>query len=143
MREAQLKIARRRSVSLLPERVRGFDDPTAGHYDYVTLQYGAWFPVDPESNAPPPPSTLKLAVHHALVIQAVVDAPHQTDRARDKIPGRPSLLGAWMEQAAIPGFDFIGTYIAEVAIDHPVNEGDTKSYGEAAHNYYYYKIPVS
>jgi hypothetical protein len=115
MREAQLRIARRRSISPLPERVRGFDDPTAGHYDYVTLQYGAWFPVDPRS-APPPPVNVE-AVHHALVIQAVVDAPHQTDHARDKIPGRTSLLDAWMEQAAIPGFDIIDTYVAEVAIN--------------------------
>jgi hypothetical protein len=141
MRESQLKIARRRSVSLLPERVRGFDDPTAGHYDYVTLQYGAWVPVDPESNAPPLVNV--EAVHHALVIQAIIKAPHQTDHARDKIPGRTSLLNAWMEQAAIPGFDVINTYIADVAIDHPSNEGDTKSYGEAAHNYYYYKTSVS
>jgi hypothetical protein len=125
MRESQLKIARRRSVPLLPERVRGFDDSTAGHYDYVTLQYGAWVPVDPNSDAPPLVNV--EAVHHALVIQAIIEAPHQTDHARDKIPGRTSLLNAWMEQAAIPGFDVISTYIAEVAIDRPSNEGDTKS----------------
>jgi hypothetical protein len=137
MRESQLKIARRRSVYLLPERVRGFDDPTAGHYD------GAWVPVEPNSNAPPLVNV--GAVHHALVIQAIIEAPHQTDHARDKIPGRTSLLNAWMEQADISEFDVIGTYayIAGVAIDHPSNEGDTKSYGEAAHNYYYYKTSVS
>jgi hypothetical protein len=65
-------VTRRRSVSLLPELVRGFDDPTAGHYGYVTLQYGAWVPVDPESTAPPLVNVEALteAVHHALVIQA-------------------------------------------------------------------------
>jgi hypothetical protein len=32
-----------------------------------------------------------------------------------------------MEQAAIPGFDVINTNVAEVAIDHPSNEGDPKN----------------
>jgi hypothetical protein len=40
-------------------------------------------------------------------------------------------------------FDVISTYVAEVAIDHPSNEGDLKSYGEAAHNFYYYRLTVS
>jgi hypothetical protein len=88
--------------------------------------------VDPNSDAPPLVNV--EAVHQALVLQAIIEAPHQTDHARDKIPGRKSLRNAWMEQAAIPGFDVINTYVAEVAIDHPSNEGDPKSYGEAAHN---------
>jgi hypothetical protein len=82
------------------------------------------------------------AVHQALLLQAILEAPHQTDHARDKIPGRRALLHAWLEQALIPGFGVINTHIEEVAIDHPPHEGDPASFGEPAYNYYYYRIPV-
>jgi hypothetical protein len=53
-----------------------------------------------------------------------------------------ALLNAWLEQATIPGFDVINTHVTGVAIDHPSHEGDPASYGGAAHNFYYYRIPV-
>jgi hypothetical protein len=76
------------------------------------------------------------AVHQALVLQAILEAPHQTDHARDKIPGRMALLDAWLEQAAIPGFDVINTYVTlklpsttrhTKAILHPTAEQHTTS----------------
>jgi hypothetical protein len=49
-------------------------------------------------NLSPPPLVNIEAVHQALVIQAIIGAPYQTDHARDKIPGRTSVLGAWVAQ---------------------------------------------
>jgi hypothetical protein len=120
-------------------RVRGSDWADISH-DYITLQYGAWVPVDPKSDAPPLVNV--EAVHQALLLQAILEAPHQTDHARDKVPGRTALLHAWLEQALIPGFDVINTHVLEVAVDHPPHEGDPASFGEAAHNFYYYRTSV-
>jgi hypothetical protein len=92
------------AISPLLGRVRGFDGPTVGNRDFATLLGGRWVPVDPESNAPPLVNF--EAVHQALVLQSIIDAPHQTDHARDKIPDRTKLLMAWIAQAADKnGFD--------------------------------------
>jgi hypothetical protein len=146
LRDYRVRMARRRSLPpthllCLPERVRGSDGSKEGGHDYVTLQYGAWVPIDPKSNGPLLVNV--EAVHQALVLQAILEAPHQTDHARNQIPGRMALLDAWLEQATIPGFDVINTHVTGVAIDHPSHEGDPKSCGKAAHNFYYYRIPVS
>jgi hypothetical protein len=96
--------------------------------------------LDKESDAPP--LVNMEAVHQALLLQAILEAPHQTDHARTKIPGRTALFHAWLEQALIPGSDVIDTHVREVAVDHPPHEGDPASYGAPAHNFYYYRTSV-
>jgi hypothetical protein len=55
---------------------------------------------------------------------------------------RRSLMRGWNKRQSRGSTSLTPTSLKSLLIN-PVNEGDTKSYGESAHNYYYYKISVS
>jgi hypothetical protein len=70
----------------------------------------------------------------------MINAPHQTDHARDKIPDRNELLTACAAQAtAMHGFDIIINCIADVAVGYAYQdeEGDAKNFARPACNFCY------
>jgi hypothetical protein len=89
------------AIAPLIEGVHGFDDAIAGNYDFAILVGGRWCATDPTSNAPD--LTNFEYVHQSLVLQAVIDAPYQTDQAvsHDKIEGRVTPLRACASQAEV------------------------------------------
>jgi hypothetical protein len=138
------------AVAPLLDRVRGFDGPAVGNRDFATPVGGRWCTIDPESNAPDlvnfessAPDLVNFEyAHQALVLQSMIDAPHQTDHARDKIPDRTKPLMACIAQAADKnGFYITTNYIADVAVGYQDEEGDAKTSGRLVCNSYYIEVP--